>query len=134
MDESSGTGPDFIPAKILKLFAEQLAYPVLMMATLILNSGEWPEDWRVHWIVPLYKRGAVYLSKNYRGIHLTAQLSKVLERLFLSILTPHIKLWNLTGINQFAYTKEGLKRCPCFIMFTMGESVGERVQSIGLLL
>ena len=106
LDESSGTGPDFIPAKILKLFAEQLAHPVLMMATLILNSGEWPEDWRVHWIVPLYKRGAVYLSKNYRGIHLTAQLSKVLERLFLSILTPHIKLWNLTGINQFAYTKK----------------------------
>lgn len=106
LDEQSGTGPDLLPARILKHCAAQLAYPILQLAMLILDSGEWPECWKDHWIVPLFKRGAVYLSKNYRGVHLTAQLPKVVERLILSLLEPHVTLWNLTGENQFAYSKK----------------------------
>ena len=81
------------------------AYPVLKLTVVILNSGEWPQVWREHWVVPLHKRNAIFLPKNYRGVHLTAQLSKVIERLLLSLMVPHITLWNLTGENQFAYSK-----------------------------
>ena len=106
LDEHSGTGPDLLPARILKYCAKQLAFPVLQLALLIWNSGEWPESWRVHWIAPIYKRGAVFLPQNYRGVHLTAQLSKVIERLLLPLIEPHISLWSLAGKNQFAYTKK----------------------------
>jgi hypothetical protein len=106
LDDDSGTGPDLLPARILKNCAEQLGYPILQLVMLILNSGEWPACWREHWIVPIYKRGAVFLPKNYRGVHLTAQISKVIERLLLSLMVPHITLWSLTGKNQFAYTKK----------------------------
>ena len=106
LDEQSGTGPDLLPARILKHCAAQLAYPILQLAMLILDSGEWPECWKDHWIVPLFKRGAVYLSKNYRGVHLTAQLSKVIERLISLLLDPHVTRWNLIGKNQFAYSKK----------------------------
>ena len=59
-----------------------LATPTMTDIVLtILNSGIWPLKWRMHWVVPIYKRGTVYLSKNYRGVHLTAQLAKVVERL-----------------------------------------------------
>jgi hypothetical protein len=37
---------------------------------------------------------------------MTSQLSKVVERLILSLITPHASLWILTGVNQFAYTKK----------------------------
>ena len=106
LDEHSGTGPDLLPARIIKYCAKQLAYPVLQLALLILASGEWPASWRVHWIAPIYKRGAVFMPKNYRGVHLTAQLSKVIERLLLPLMEPHISLWSLAGKNQFAYTKK----------------------------
>ena len=43
---------------------------------------------------------------NYRGVHLTAQLSKVVERLFLLMVTPFITTRGLSGLNQFAYTKK----------------------------
>ena len=56
--------------------------------------------------MPIYKRKAVYKSGNYRGVHLTAQLSKVVERLVQKILLPHVSRLNLAGINQFAYTKK----------------------------
>ena len=51
-------------------------------------------------------RNAVFQPQNYRGIHMTAQLSKVVERLVLLLLTPHVTLWSLAGENQFAYTKK----------------------------
>ena len=106
LDESSATGPDLLPARVLKQCRYHLAGPILQIALAILNSGQWPPEWRIHWVVPIFKRGAVYLPKNYRGVHLTSQLSKVVERLFLSLMSPHIDLWSLSGYNQFAYTKK----------------------------
>ena len=77
-----------------------------MLAIKILESGVWPDCWREHWVVPIYKRKAVYKPQNYRWVHLTAQLSKVIERLMLLQLTPHVTKWTLGGVNQFAYTKK----------------------------
>ena len=106
LDVNSATGPDLLPARILKYCAQELAAPVLKLAERILKTGKWPHSWREHWIVPIYKRKAVYKAGNYRGVHLTAQLSKIIERLFMKLLMPHVSALNLAGINQFAYTKK----------------------------
>ena len=71
-----------------------------------LAIGEWSARWRVHWIVPLFKRKSVYQAGNYRGIHLTSQISKVAERIFASIVLPQLILSGAFGRNQFAYTPE----------------------------
>ena len=106
LDEHSGMGPDLLLARIIKYCAEQLAYPVLQLALLIWSSGGWPASWRIHWIAPIYKRGAAFLPKNFRGVHLAAQLSKVIERLLLPLIEPHIALWSLAGRNQLALHQE----------------------------
>ena len=106
LDPCSATGPDRLPARILKECACELAAAVQKLEMKILESGRWPDVWTVHWIVPLHKKKSVYLRENYRGIHLTAQLSKVLERLIQSILTPHLSNTTAFGPNQFAYTKQ----------------------------
>ena len=56
-------------------------------------------------IVPIYKKKAVFSAGNDRGVHLTAQLSKVAERLMLPMLETHISLTVAFGPNQFAYMK-----------------------------
>ena len=85
---------------------------------LILSTGEWPDDWRTHWIAPIFKKGAVFSPKNYRGVHLTAQLAKVIERIVLPMMMPHISLWKLAGTNQFAYTKKRGSR-DVLVLLTM---------------
>jgi hypothetical protein len=100
----SGTGPDLLPARILKECARVLAKPFSMLANIILRKGRWPEVWITHWIVPIYKRGSVYAAQNYRGVHLTAQLSKAMERLLSKLFKPFVMGHNLFGRNQFAYT------------------------------
>ena len=57
--QDSGTGPDLLPARVLKRCAGSLAVPVTKLARLILWSGAWPLQWREHWVHPLYKKLAV---------------------------------------------------------------------------
>ena len=68
----------------------------------MINQGKWPVGWRLHWIHPIFKRKSRAAPENYRGVHLTSQLSKVCERVIISILRP----WLDFGSNQFAYTPE----------------------------
>ena len=104
--EDSATGPDLLSSRVLKMCADVLAEPVHRLLMRVLDEGEWPAAWIVHWLVPIYKRKAAGSPGNYRGVHLTAQLSKVVERLILSMLQPFITENLHSGSNQFAYTRE----------------------------
>ena len=101
----TGTGPDQPPAEILKQCSSSLATPVAMLARLIVKQGTWPSAWKVHWVLPLFKKKAVFDPKNYRGVHLTPQLSKVVERLLGRFLLPFFEATDAYGPNQFAYAK-----------------------------
>ena len=100
----SSTGPDKLPAKILKQCADSLALPVTILARAVLNTGVWPQPWRFHWVFPLRKKKGRSNPENYRGIHLTPQFSKVVERLVGNRFLPFLVSTSAFGPNQFAYT------------------------------
>ena len=106
MKENSATGPDGLPALFLKNCAQVLALPLLILAHIILRDGRWPQLWTTHWIAPIFKRNVVFKAKNYRGVHLTAQLSKAMERLIGTLFLPYLVRTVAYGPNQFAYTPE----------------------------
>ena len=94
-----------LPAKILKHCARALALPVALLVMQMLCREEWPDIWRDHWVIPIFKRGAVFKPENYRAIHLTAQLSKIAERILKRITEPLLERMDAFGGNQFAYRK-----------------------------
>ena len=106
LNAESATGPDLLPTRVLKECGKVLARPVWMLIMLLLQAGIWPSVWMHHWIVPLYKRKEVFNAGNYRGVHLTSQLSKVVERVLLKQCMPFLKSVCAYGPNQFAYTPE----------------------------
>ena len=99
----SATGPDYLPARILKMCAAALAHPVYLLTMAILRDGIWPSMWGQHWVAPIYKRKSVYDANNYRGVHLTAQIAKVVERLLRVIFDEELMCEISIGPNQFAY-------------------------------
>ena len=110
LNEDKATGPDYLSTRILRQCAEELGLPVAKLTRIVLNSGKWPTAWREHWVVPLYKKKAVWDPTNYRGVHLTAQLSKVVERVLGRYWQPYLEATEAYGPNQFAYTtKRGCK-------------------------
>ena len=106
LKEDKATGPDKLAAKVLKRCAKALGRPVAKLTRLLLQTGHWPSLWKVHWVHPLYKKKSVYDANNYRGIHLSAQLSKVVERLVGKFLLPFLESTGAYEENQFAYRKE----------------------------
>ena len=131
LDETSGTGPDLLPARVLKNCAAELALPVTLLARKLLSERCWPMCWRRHWIHGIHKRGPKAQGKNYRGVHLTPQLSKVVERSIGSLLLPWLESTDAYGPNQYAYTKRrGYKDvltvnvCSWLMLLEQGLAVG----------
>ena len=56
LDPDKATGPDFLPARILKLCALELAPPVKTLAEKMVREGEWPDCWREHWLAPSFEK------------------------------------------------------------------------------
>ena len=95
----SGTGPDLLSTKVLKNCAASLACAITIIARKILDTGEWPSGWKFHWVYPLYKRKCKGDPGNYRGIHLTAQVSKVVERTIGELFLPFLEIINAARPN-----------------------------------
>ena len=104
LDINSGTGPDQLSARVLRECAKELARPIAILCRILLSKSRWPVCWRLHWIHALHKRGSKADPRHYRGIHLTCQISKVVER----VLGQTFLRWavdnTLFGPNQYAYT------------------------------
>ena len=98
------TGPDSLAAILLKELAEALAKPVGRLLQSILEVGIWPQCWRLHWLIPIHKKKSVWDAFNYRGVHLTTQASKVMERALLDMCAPYLREVDAGGPNHFAYT------------------------------
>ena len=106
LEEDSSTAPDALASRLLKHCSKPLGKPVARLAIILLDAGHWPKKWRLHWVIPLYKKRSAYDPANYRGIHLSAQLSKVVERLVAESFVPHLESAGVFGSNQFAYRKK----------------------------
>ena len=105
LDEFSGTGPDMLPSRVLKRCAEEIALPVTLLTRILLRERRWPTCWRKHWVHSIFKKGSKAEAKNYRGVHLTPQLSKVIERAVGSLLLPWLEKHEAFGPHQYAYGK-----------------------------
>ena len=131
LKEESATGPDGVPARVLRRCAGVLAKPFWALARKILAERRWPEAWLVHWILPLYKRKAVWDASNYRGVRLTAQLSKATERLLQQPFREHLTSVQCTGENQFAYKQErGARDALAFLTLTWVSGFCKKVKFV----
>ena len=81
LKEDTATGNDKISATILKKIKEEISAPFTFICRRLLYEGCWPLKWKLHLVIPIYKKGSAYKASNYRGVHLTTILSKVAERL-----------------------------------------------------
>ena len=54
LNPDSGTGPDHLPAKILKYCAKQLALPIALLTFRIIAVMHWPEMWITHWLTLIF--------------------------------------------------------------------------------
>ena len=98
------TGPDGVPARILKMGATEIAPALATILRKSLETGQLPEDWRNANISPIFKkRRSQRLPSNYRPVSLTSICCKVMEHVIRSNVMDHLDKLNILTDNQHGF-------------------------------
>lgn len=81
LDTNKATGCDGIPAKIMKIGAEELSQPLANLFNSCIRKRAWPSDWKRGDWTPIYKKDDKCSKENYRPITVLPSVDKVFEQL-----------------------------------------------------
>ena len=99
-------GPDGITSEILKLGAEVLVVPLTWIINTSITTGEFPEEWKIAKIIPLFKKGNRRTMKNYRPVSLLSVAGMILEKIIAIQIEEFFEKNNLFGSFQFGFRKD----------------------------
>ena len=81
LNTNKATGYDNIPAKVLKIAADELAKPLTTLFNSSIRNCVWPRDWKHRVWTPVYKKDDKHSKENYRPITVLPCVDKVFEQL-----------------------------------------------------
>ena len=84
------TGPDMIPARMLKECSEDLAPILAIVINKSIQTGQVPDDLKKANVSAIFKKGQRYDPANYRPVSLTCLCCKILEHIIVSSVTIHV--------------------------------------------
>ena len=84
------SGPDCIPARILRECADEMAPILTAIFTRSIETGMVPEDWRQANISPVFKKGQRYEAANYRPVTLRSLSCKLIEHVIVNNVMKHL--------------------------------------------
>ena len=84
------TGPGAMPAHLLCELSAEVAPASTLVFQMPLDAGQLPDDRRMAYILPVYKRGDKCSAENYRHVHVASSCSKVMEHILFSNIIQHL--------------------------------------------
>ena len=103
LNTNKASGPDEIPARILKETAVSIAPIISSLYQQSIDTGSLPEEWTHALVTAVYKKGKKSDPLNYRPISLTCLLVKVLEHIVLSHTWKHLHEHNIISKVQHGF-------------------------------
>jgi len=103
LDINKASGPDNIPARVLKLCAPEIAPVLAVLFTQSYNCGKLPKDWLLANITPVFKEGDRSNPANYRPISLTSICSKLMEHILCHDIMSHLDANQILNNCQYGF-------------------------------
>ena len=116
------TGPDEVPARVIKHCAEQLAPILQQLFQDSLDQGTVPDVWKLSEIKPIAKVAFPMVYNDYRPIVLTSNIMKCFEYILRIYLCSSVDA--LMDPLQFAYCKN---RCVQDASLTLMNNISEHL-------
>ena len=91
LEDAKSVGLDGLTAKLLCLSAKVITQSVTIIFSVSIESGSYPDEWKVAKVVPIHKKGSIQDHGNFCPISILSTLSKVLERHIILQLLEWIK-------------------------------------------
>ena len=89
------SGPDMIPARLLKECADELAPILAVIFNKSLKIGTILDDWKTANVSAVFKKGQRYDPADYRPLSLTCLCCKMLEHIIVSNVMKHVDGHNI---------------------------------------
>uniref|UniRef100_A0A0X3PQL9 Putative RNA-directed DNA polymerase from transposon X-element n=1 Tax=Schistocephalus solidus TaxID=70667 RepID=A0A0X3PQL9_SCHSO len=115
LSNSTSYGTDKIPPCILK---HMIYAPILLSSlfSLLQTNSMYPEIWKYSSITPIFKNGNRSDTQSYRGVHRTAVIAKILEKIISKQMLNYLTNANLIPSSQHAFLPK--KSCQsCHLTF-----------------
>ena len=91
LNPNKATGPDLLPARILKDLAKEIAPILTAIFQRSFDTGIVPRDWRTANVTAIFKKGEKYKPANYRPVSLTSLCRcKIQEHIITSNVFNHL--------------------------------------------
>ena len=103
LDEKKVTGPDMIPAKILRMVAPSIANSLTALLNASIRFRQMPTEWKEANVTPVPKTGDKHDITNYRPISVIPVLAKVFESLIHQPLYDYIEAHQLMNEVQACF-------------------------------
>ena len=100
LDVTKATGLDQISNKVLKQAAPVIYKQLTELFNLSLKSGEYPVDWKLAKVSPVFKAGERNDPNNYRPISILSTISRVFEKLVYEQIYNYLTKNNLLDSRQ----------------------------------
>ncbi|XP_072016713.1 uncharacterized protein [Amphiura filiformis] len=100
------TGPDGIPARLLRETALEIAPAITLLFQASLDQGKVPASWKKASVVPIFKKGDRSLAANYRPISLTSILCKLCEHILHHAMIGHFSKHQILTDAQHGFRKK----------------------------
>lgn len=105
IDPSKAAGPDGICGRILKEGSSSIAKALYLIFNRSITYSEVPEEWKMAYVVPIYKKGSKGDLDNYRPVSLTSLVVKVLEKLLKGRIEKHLEDNKILKDSQHGFRK-----------------------------
>ena len=103
LQPDKATGPDEIPARVLKECSAELARPLSQLFDLCFSHGVFPSQWKTASVIPIHKRDSKSNPSMYRPISLLCIISKVMEAVVQNQLQSYLLCNHLISDRQFGF-------------------------------
>ena len=104
LDMKKSSGPDDIPARVLKLCSSSLAKPLRNLFFISFKTGKFPSCWKIANVEPVPKTDPSDPG-NYRPIAICSNLAKVMESILNHKLMKYLEENSLLNDRQYGFRK-----------------------------
>ena len=105
LDTSKSTGPDMIPALLIKKFKFQFTEILLLIFRKSYHEGKVPSQMKTARIRPIFKSGVKTEPSNYRPVSLTSIIAKMFERIIKQHIESHIDTHDILSECQHGFRR-----------------------------
>ncbi|MEW8547660.1 MAG: reverse transcriptase family protein [Candidatus Thiodiazotropha sp.] len=95
LNPAKASGPDLVPARILKLASREIAPVLSVIFQQSYNTGQVPLDWQQANVTAVFKKGDKTNPANYRPVSLTCIVCKSMEHIIYSQIMKHLDTHNI---------------------------------------